>query len=177
MTSASVSPCKGTFMPPSTAEDFEVLVDLSRFLDHHQEPGLLVGPDGQQTPLPLEVYATVVKIVEAMKNHRAVTVAPVDQKLSTQEAADHLGISRPTLIKLLEKGAIPFETVEGSRHRRIMLGDLLAYSTRRAREREAALQELVDDAEASELYDIPPEDLRDAVRAARKTRVEGNTTE
>lgn len=177
MTSTSVSPRECTFMPPSTAEDFEALVDLSRFLDHHQEPGVLVAPDGERTSLPLEVYAAVVKVVEAMKNDRAVTVAPVNQELSTQGAADHLGISRPTFINLLEEGAVPFETVEGSRHRRIMLGDLFAYSTRRAREREAALQELVDDAEANELYGIPLEGLRDAVRAARKTRAEGNTTE
>lgn len=163
-------------MPPSTAEDFEVLVDLSRFLDHHQEPGVLVGPDGEQTPLPLEVYATLVKIVDAMKNHRAVTVAPVDQKLSTQEAADHLGISRPTLIKLLEKGVIPFETVEGSRHRRVLLADLLEYSAHRARERESALQGLVVEAEAHGLYDVPPEDFRDAVRSARKERASGHAT-
>ncbi|GAA4401722.1 helix-turn-helix domain-containing protein [Tsukamurella soli] len=158
---------KGTFFPPTDATDLDALMDLSKFLDHHEEPAALLGPDGDQIPLPLEVYNTLTRIVDAMRAHRAVVVAPIDQKLSTQEAADYLGISRPTLIKLLDSGKIPHETVEGSRHRRVELGDLLDYQSQRAVERRKALRTLVDDAEESGLYDVPAEDYREAVRAAR----------
>ncbi|KSU53336.1 MULTISPECIES: helix-turn-helix domain-containing protein [unclassified Gordonia (in: high G+C Gram-positive bacteria)] len=158
----------GTFFPPTDAPDLDALMDLSRFLDHHHEPAALVGPDGEEVPLPLEVYRTLTQIVDAMRAHRAVVVAPVDQKLSTQESADYLGISRPTLIKLLESGRIPYETVEGSRHRRVKLGDLLEYQSQRAIERRGALQALVDDAEDSGLYDVPAEDYREAMRTSRR---------
>lgn len=167
MSTATAPRRKGTFFPPTDATNLDALMDLSKFLDHHDEPAALIGPDGEQIPLPLEVYSTLTQIVEAMRAHRAVVVAPVDQKLSTQEAADYLGISRPTLIKLLESGKIPFETVEGSRHRRVELGDLLDYQSQRTVERRKALQALVDDAEESGLYDVPAEDYRDAIRTAR----------
>ncbi|GAA1480801.1 hypothetical protein GCM10009624_12410 [Gordonia sinesedis] len=158
----------GTFLPPTDAIDLDALVDLSKFLDQHDEPAALLGPDGAQIPLPLEVYRTLTQIVEAMRAHRAVVVAPVDQKLSTQEAADYLGISRPTLIKLLETGKIPYETVEGSRHRRVELGDLLDYQSQRAVKRRKALQALVDNAEEGGLYNVPAEDYHEAIRTARR---------
>ena len=37
-------------------EDLDQLLDLARFFEGHIEPGLLLGPDGEQIPLPAEVY-------------------------------------------------------------------------------------------------------------------------
>ncbi|MHD0175172.1 excisionase family DNA-binding protein [Corynebacterium diphtheriae] len=51
-----------------------------------------------------------------MRVGKAITVAPVDQLLTTQEAANFLGISRPTLVRLLEEGALPYERTTGGRH-------------------------------------------------------------
>lgn len=57
---------------------------------------------------------------------RALSVAPLDQGLTTQEAADLVGISRPTLVRLLEQREISYERpAPGSRHRRVRLDDLL----------------------------------------------------
>ena len=58
-------------------------------------------------PLPEEVYRVVVEVVEAMREGKIITLVPRTQRLTTQEAADFLGISRPTLVKLLEDGKIP----------------------------------------------------------------------
>jgi excisionase family DNA binding protein len=59
------------------------------------------------------------------------TIASGEEEVSTSQAARILGMSRPTLIDLLEKGAIPFRRV--GTHRRVPMLDLLAYklSTRK----------------------------------------------
>lgn len=78
-------------------------------------------------------------------------MAPLAQRLTTQEAADLLGISRPTMVKLLDDGKLPFE--QPGRHRRIRLDDLLTYRDERRRERGKALDELVRQTDELGLYD------------------------
>jgi excisionase family DNA binding protein len=63
--------------------------------------------------------------------------------------------SRPTLVRLLESGEIPFD--QPGRHRRVRLADVLAYQERAARHRAAGLDQMVADAEDAGLYDRPPD--------------------
>lgn len=156
-----------TFFPP---RDTRVLVDLARFLADHTEPASLVGPDGERTLLPTEVYNLLMRVVSAMQSQKAITIAPVDKQLTTQEAADLLGISRPTLIKVIKRGELDCDRPSGSRHRRLRLQDVLDYRQRRAAQRGELLAAMVKDAEADGLYDIPAQDYRDAVRQARAER-------
>lgn len=73
-------------------------------------------------------------LAEVAAGHR-VDVVPVKEMLSTQEAADLLRVSRPTLVKMLEDGLLPFER-PGS-HRRVPRAavDIFLESRRRRRER------------------------------------------
>ncbi len=70
----------------------------------------------------------------------AVSLVPVSQMLTTQQAADILNVSRPFLVSLLEKGAIDHVTV--GRHRRIKAEHLFAYKKARDTKRSDALSEL-----------------------------------
>jgi excisionase family DNA binding protein len=153
----------GVVFPP---RDLTALLDLGRFLEHHTEPGLLLGPDGEQVPLPEEVYRVLVEVVQAMREGKAITLVPRTQRLTTQEAADFLGVSRPTLVKLLEEGKIPYE--QPGRHRRIMFTDLLAYQERLREDRRAALDRMTEDASEAGLYDGTPEDYAAALKRARR---------
>ena len=153
----------GVVFPP---ENLDALLDLARFLELHAEPALLLGPDGEQAPLPEEVYRILVKVVEALREGKVITVVPQTQRLTTQEAADFLGISRPTLVKLLDQGKIPYE--QPGRHRRILFSDLLRYVDRRRKERTAALDRLTEDASSAGIYGGRPDDHAAALKRARK---------
>ena len=145
-----------TTLPP---QDLEAMLDVSRFLERLERPAALVDSDGQAVNLPEEAFRVLLEAVRAMQQGKAVTVAPVDQLLTTQEAADFLGISRPTLVKKLEDGSIEFERTTGGRHRRVRLVDVLQYRDEQRAERRKALRELVSGAQRSGGYDAGADDL------------------
>lgn len=106
-----------------------------------QEPAyLVVGADGNHIELPASALEALRKVLEAMSRGDSVTVIPHDKQLTSQEAAEILSVSRPHLIKLLDRGELPFHRV--GTHRRIKIEDALAYRERRDAERRAALAEL-----------------------------------
>jgi len=123
--------------------------------------------------VPESVYRAVLQIVEALAAGKAVTVAPQSQLLTTQQAADLLGVSRPTVIKLINAGELPAET-PGTRRRMIKLEDLLACKARRREAQYNALMELaVDDDDSDEDAESVPENLlgiRAEVAARRRAR-------
>ena len=119
--------------------------------DTSSESVTLLSPDGERILLPREILDVLSNVVKAMAEGQAVVIAPVHQRLTTQEAADLLGISRPTFVKLLEEGKIPYE--RPGRHRRVRLVDVLDYRNHRSTERRAALDRMVEIAEQSGMYE------------------------
>jgi excisionase family DNA binding protein len=111
----------------------------------------LVGAGGERMELPDAVYRLLKEIVRNMQLGRGIVLVPENQQLTTQRAADLLGVSRPHLIKLLEGGELPYHRA-GS-HRRVYLKDLIAYQKRRDAERKAALDRIAKEAFESGLYE------------------------
>lgn len=109
-------------------------------------------PDGEHLVLPREIFDALSKVVKAMSQGQAVMIAPVHQLLTTQEAADLLGISRPTFVKLLDSGEIPYD--RSGRHRRVRLVDVLDYRQRRSAQRRESLDRMVEIAEESGMYEL-----------------------
>ena len=102
----------------------------------------LVDGRGRQVILSSEV-------VEAFQGAIAELRSPGSDDLTTQESAKLLGVSRPTLIRLLDTGALPFRRTHGERgHRRIRRRDALAYLHADLERRRRALDELAADADA-----------------------------
>lgn len=121
---------------------------------------------GESVTLPPELRTLLADVVKTMRRGQAVTLAPIGQQLTTQEAADLLGISRPTLIKLLEQDRIPYVTP--GRHRRLRLSDVLAFRELRQAEQRQTLKDLAAESQELGLYDANPETFEAALREGRK---------
>ncbi|MGY6656984.1 helix-turn-helix domain-containing protein [Amycolatopsis sp. TRM77291] len=145
-----------TVLPPSATEP-DARRELRR-LDEFMiaaspaRQAKLVGPDGSEVTLPEQVYDVLREVVKAMSQGFAINIAPLNAVLTTQQAADMLNVSRPTLVKLLESGEIPFE--KPGRHRRVLLSDLLDYRARSRAERQELLDELTASASRDGSDDI-----------------------
>ena len=59
---------------------------------------------------------------QEVSKSEAITLAGSDEILTSQQAADYLGCSRPTLVKLLDQHGIPYTKI--NRHRKIRLEEL-----------------------------------------------------
>ena len=95
---------------------------------------------GKGVRLAPAISDLVINLLGGVASGRTVTLVPTGAMLTTQQAADILGVSRPYLSKLLKSGEIPFVSV-GS-HRRVMHADLMDYEDRRDAARHAALDDL-----------------------------------
>lgn len=92
--------------------------------------------------LPVGIGELLREALEEMGRGHAVRVLPVAAELTTQEAAEILGISRPTLVRLLDKGRIPSWKV--GTHRRVRLEEVTAFAKTQEGVAARALQEMAD---------------------------------
>ena len=97
----------------------------------------LLGADGSRHEIPQPIYEALRQVADALVDGMGVTVAPRSARLTTQEAAEFLGVSRPTLVRMLERGDLPME--KPGRHRYVRLDDLVAYQAARRMHRRSAL--------------------------------------
>jgi excisionase family DNA binding protein len=111
----------------------------------------LVSASGERVEFPDTLYEVLTRIVEMMSRHQAVTIVPDNQVVTTQRAAEILGMSRPFFIKLLEAGVMAHHRV--GNQRRIYLKDVLSYARKRDEERKAALDRLSRNAMEAGLYE------------------------
>ena len=117
----------------------------------------LVSPAGDRIELPGTVFAVLKKVVSFMALGQTVTVVSGDQAITTQKAADLLGMSRPFFVQLLESGAMSYHRV--GNQRRVSLRDILQFQKKREIERLTALDRLARESFDEGLYDrniFPP---------------------
>src|SRR5205823_8152438 len=110
-----------------------------------------VSASGEHLALPAMVYEVLRKVVHLMAEGKSVTLVPDNQVVTTQRAADLLGMSRPFFIKLLEAGAMAHHRV--GNQRRVYLRDVLEFARKREQERQASLDRLSRQAFEAGLYD------------------------
>jgi len=127
-----------------TASTDDAPATLADFLRHHPTPTRrvqLVEEDSGEAitiTVPSEALEMFIEILDHFKDGVGVSVVPANSELTTQQAADLLGVSRPYLIDkvLAPTGPVPFRTV--GRHRRIRFSDLDSYRKQDELRRKAA---------------------------------------
>ena len=136
---------------PITSPDAEQqqMQALERVL--HGGVAALVSPAGERIELPGSVFKVLREAVGFMSHGRAITLVPDNQVITTQRAADVLGMSRPFFIKLLDTGVMAHHRV--GNQRRVYLHDVLDFAKKRDQERLAALDRLAQDAFEAGLYE------------------------
>lgn len=134
--------------PVTPSEDDSILArDSSRQLVRFTRSNLSVRIDdtGETIVLPASAVRLLVDLLSAMADGNAVTLIPIHAELTTQQAADLLGVSRPFIVKQIEDGVMPHRKV--GTHRRILFRDLMAYKKSTEASRERVLDELAKDAQ------------------------------
>jgi excisionase family DNA binding protein len=130
--------------------DPAAIAELSGLL---ASPGHIALSDeaGNRVELPAPLFAFFTRMVQAMQERRPIVLIPEDEALTTQAAANHLGVSRQHLVNLLEDETIPYHKV--GTHRRVYFRDLVAYERERDTGRRKALDALADAVDDAGLYD------------------------
>lgn len=92
--------------------------------------------------IPRLLHDLIKQATEYLKNGRTVLVVESESLITTQQAADFLGMSRPTFVQLLQIGKIPYTQSGDGKHRRIRVSDLVEYQRIKA-ERAAAFDRFI----------------------------------
>lgn len=138
-------------LPPllPTEQDSELARTSSRLLAACIGRGptarLRVIDGADEIEVPVGALRMLVDILANMAEGNAISLVPIHAELTTQQAADFLGVSRPHLVGLVDKGEIPHHKV--GTHRRIYFRDLLEYRKERMGRSRAALDALAEQAQ------------------------------
>jgi excisionase family DNA binding protein len=116
--------------------------------------GQTAGLTSSRSPYK-SLYKFLVQLVLDLNEGKSVSIFQRDAAMTTVEAANLLGVSRQHLIKLLERGAIPYSKV--GTHRRILVREVLAFKSKRDANRRKALDDLARAETDEGIYDLTPD--------------------
>ncbi|GAA2600459.1 hypothetical protein GCM10010399_34100 [Dactylosporangium fulvum] len=134
-----------TVVVPESIEHQDT-AQMAQFLEFCQAQSAdlrLVAVDGTSVPLPSQVVTLLSQLATTLLAGEAVAINPIAKEMTTGEAAAMLGMSRPTLIKLLDADRIPSHRV--GTHRRVLLRDVLEFRRQRLLERRRSYEALMEE--------------------------------
>ena len=118
---------------------------LAACIGHGPTARLRVIDGDGEIEVPVSALRMLVDILANMAEGNAISIVPIHAELTTQQAADFLGVSRPHLVGIVERGELPHHKV--GTHRRVYFRDLLAYRNQRLEASKAALVSLAEQAQ------------------------------
>ena len=149
------------------------LAQVLRFIEAHEAGNGTIAPrsfflsaadEGERVELTEQLHALLKQVVHGLSGGQSISILTRDQEISTQQAAQILGLSRPTVLRLIDTGELPAH-VPGAVRRKLHLADVLAYREELHAQRNRFITE------SSAAYDdAEPDELADLLAKARTTR-------
>lgn len=106
---------------------------------------------GQMVPIPPALAGIVQEVINGLSRGATMTIGSVPREVTTTTAAKMLGVSRPTLMKLIADEKLPAHKVRT--HTRLMTSDVLAF---REAQREAQRRAFAELRELDEELGVEP---------------------
>jgi excisionase family DNA binding protein len=154
-----------------TPTDADELAKVLSFLEAHEdrhgaspEPVFFLSGADEHDSVELteQLHAILKRVVQALSHGQSISILTRDQEISTQQAAEILGLSRPTVVKLIDGGELAGH-VPGAVRRKLRLADVLAYREELRARRNQFLTESsaeYDEADADEVAELLAEARR-----------------
>lgn len=157
---------------PQAAQELARIVDfvdahIDRYGSAPKPQFYLSGADAnERVELTQELFLVLKHAAGELSKGRSIRILAREQEISTQQAADLLGLSRPTVVKLIEDGELA-ATVPGKIRRKLRLAEVLDYRDRL----HARRTEFISDS-SEEFHDVgeDPEKIAELLRKARRSR-------
>lgn len=116
----------------------------------HSTVALKIGKE-PELPVPEALVKLLLQALQQAAAGKKVVLVETDTEISPEKAASLLHVSRPFLVKQMERGALPFHWV--GTHRRLRLADVLAYKEQRQAQSRETLRQMREEAEDLGLYE------------------------
>ena len=153
------------------ATDVDELARVLSFIEAHEArrdisppPAFFLSGAGEHDRVELteQLHAILKQVVQALSHGQSISILTRDQEISTQQAAEILGLSRPTVVKLIDDCELSAH-VPGAVRRKLRLADVLAYREELRARRNRFITESsaeYDDSDSDEIADLLAEARR-----------------
>lgn len=115
--------------------DANGLADVLSFIEAHEarhgdspEPAFFLSGESEHDRVELteQLHEILKRAAHVLSHGQSISILTRDQEISTQQAAEVLGLSRPTVVRLIDDGELDAH-VPGAVRRKLRLADVLAY--------------------------------------------------
>lgn len=118
--------------------DASGLADVLGFIEAHEarygtsaKPAFFLSGASEHDRVELteQLHDVLKRVAQALSHGQSISILIRDQEISTQQASEILGLSRPTVVRLIDDGELA-AFVPGTVRRKLRLADVLAYRER-----------------------------------------------